>query len=199
MILEFLVWFAIFVFFIALLLLFNYWIYLFRTQDNFSREELVNAPVIIRTELGRLLGGQDRLLRILSFLWGMLGAWALTLLGGFLAPDLSPAPDHASDQVPNYFFQSVLSLFVLHLIWPALKDMSAYGDGGSQSWLHRLFRLDLPFFLSLSIGLAAMNLALWGLYHEMNFFYCILNLSLCLGYASYRLGSEEKKLRDVDH
>ena len=195
MMLEILVWFAIFATFMALLLLFNYWIYLFRTQDSFSREEIINVPRIVQVELGRLLGGQDMPLRVLSFLGGIFVAWALTLLGGFLSPDLSPAPDYASDQVPNYFFQSALSIFILHLIWPAFKDMSASLQ--SQVWLHKLIHLDLPFFLSLSIALGAINLILWGLYHEMHFFYCILNLGLCLSYASYRLGSEEKKLGDA--
>ena len=39
-----------------------------------------------------------------------------------------------------------------------------------------------------------MNLSLWGLYHEMHFLYCITNIVFCLGYASYRLSVEEKKL-----
>ena len=192
MVLELVVWLAVFIPFTALLLLFNYWIYLFRTQDSYSREEIINVPKIVRIEFGRLLSGQDMFLRILSFSGGMLAVWALTLLGGFLSPDLSPAPDHAADQVPNYFFQSGLFLFILHLIWPAFKDVGSRLQG--QPWLQRLSCLDLPFFLSLSLGLAAMNLSLWGLYHEMHFLYCIINISLCVAYASYRLGAEEKKL-----
>lgn len=192
MMLQIFIWLLIFAFFIALVLLLNYWIYLFETRENYSREEIVNVPKILKTELGRLLAGQDMSLRVVSFVGGLFTAWALTFLGGFLAPDLSPAPDYAADQVPNYFFQSGLFLFILHLIWPAFKDISASSQ--KQFWLQGLARLDLPFFISLSVGLAAMNLSLWGLYHEMHFLYCVMNLLLCLGYASYRLRAEEQKL-----
>ncbi len=174
----------------SLLLLVNYWVDLFANQESYNRHELIDLVGILRQEMGRLLGGEDSHLRLASFLAGTFLALVLTLLGGLLSPDLDAAPDYASDQFPNYFFQSVLLVLVLHLIWPALLTQISLSP---DHWSYRLLRLDLPFLLALSVGLATLSLSLWGIYHQLHFLYCLGNLGFCLVYAGYRLRVEEKK------
>ncbi len=138
-----------------------------------------------------LIGKERQYLGLLMFVSGIFIAFAFTALGGLLSPDLSPAPDYASDQLANYFFQSFLLLLALHFIWPVILDMTK--DSSSSSWLHAFLMQDQAFFLALSCALAAMNCTLWGIYHEMRFSFTCSNSILCLAYAGFRLRMGSKK------
>ena len=186
MIFDFIIWFFVFSFLLALILVLNYYIFLFRSRENVNRKEVFPIHKIVYNELGRLLMNKNAAPRLISFLLGILCVWMLTLLGGFLAPDLSIAADYAASQIPNYFFQSVIFVLILHLFWPALMETVPL----QTRIMKDLGNLNFPFLFSLSLGLAAMNISLWGLYHELSFIYCIINASLCLGYGSYRLNLE---------
>ncbi len=192
MFLEFFIWLSVLFFFIALLLLFNYWLYLFHNKESYTRQEIFDISKILLNEASRLFNSNDRTFRILIFTSGIFTGLALSALGGILSPNLSKAPDYAASQLPNYFFQSVLFLFILHLIWPSVRNLRLYRK--EMNWLWQFGKLELLYFFGLGTSLAAINMTLWGIYHEMHFLYVVLNATLCLGYVSYRLRAEEKKV-----
>ncbi len=189
MIFDFFIWILCFLFFNLVILLLNYWTFLFSSQEKFSKGELIGIPSILRQEIKRLLGGEYSWIRCLNFFFGVLTSWILTLLGGLFSPDSGNIPDHASAEVPNYFFQSILFLLILHLMKPSLKEIEF--NENRHSFLYHFLSCELLFFLGLSIALPSITIVLWGIYHKMNFLFCLINLILCLSYAFYRLRREE--------
>ena len=68
----------------------------------------------------------------------------------------------------------------------SLKDL-AESQGGRQGFFYKLVDSEVMFFFGLSCSLAAVNISVWGTYHEMNFMFCFINMWICLFYAGYRL------------
>lgn len=190
MFIELLVWATIFGIFVGVILVLDYWGHLLREQDSYTRDELIDLYRIILRQFENLTARGDSSLNYLSLLGGVAVAWILTLFGGLLSPDITVAPDHAEDQIPNYFFQSILFPLILHIVWPAMKDV-ANDQGGPDGIPGRLMATELPFFFSLTVALGAINLAAWGVYHHMSFLFCSINAGLCFVYAGYRLHSAE--------
>jgi hypothetical protein len=184
---EILVWAALLGIFAAVVLVLDYWGRLLRQQDSYSRDELVDFYRIILRQVEALTGRGDSGLNYLSLAAGVGMAWLLALFGGVLSPDVSLAPDHAEDQIPNYFFQSILFLAILHIVWPSLKDVASDQGGGPDGIASRLLATDAPFFFSFAIALGAINLTEWGVYHQMSFLFSAINAGLCFVYAGYRL------------
>ncbi|MBI3395557.1 MAG: hypothetical protein HY042_06970 [Spirochaetia bacterium] len=192
--LEIIVWVILFSIFAGIVLVLNYWANLFRSQEQYTRDELLDFVRIIMDQIQRLTTQHGNpALNFGSLACGIGAAWLLTLFGGLVSPAAPPHPDHASAQIPNYFFQSALFLMILHVVWPSLKDM-AVGRGGPDSLLFRIVDTEVPFFFGLSVGLASINIAVWGVFHEMNFLFSLVNALVCLGYAFFRLTglSEER-------
>ena len=185
----FIIWCVIFPILAGIVLIVQYWADLIRSRDQYTRDELVDLAHILPEQLDRLTGTRDR---AMSLFLGVGAAWLLTLFGGLVSPDVSPAPDYASGQIPNYFFQSILFPAILHLIWPSLRE-TAQGYGGGIA--AKLVQAEIPFLFGLTAALAAVSLTVWGVYHEMGFFFCALNMLACMAYAGYRLGHA----RDEDH
>ncbi len=182
--LGFIVWCVIFPVLTGIVLVVQYWANLLRNQDRYSREELVDFAAILPAQLDRLIGRQNRGTNILGIVSGAVAAWFLTLFGGLVSPDVTPSPDYAAGQIPNYFFQSILFPAILHLIWPSLREMAHDYGGGIVS---RLVQAEVPFLFGMTLALAAVSLTVWGVYHEMSFFFCIINMVACMAYAGYRL------------
>ena len=180
----FVIWCVLFPILTGIVLVVQHWSFLIRTRDQYSRDELVGLAQILPAQLERLTGVRNRGTNILGFFLGVTAAWLLTLFGGLVSPDVSPAPDYASGQIPNYFFQSILFPAILHLIWPSLRETAQdYGTsiGGN------LVQAEVPFLFGLTTALAAVSLTVWGVYHEMGFFFCALNMLACMVYAGFRL------------
>ena len=134
-------------------------------------------------ERKRLLSGK-RPWAYISYCCGLAGAWLLTGVGAALSLDISAAPDLASDQLSNYFFQSFLILLALHLLEQNFTD---WRKRNQEQVFAKLLDASLFFFTALASALAAINLTVWLLYQETHFLYCIMNSVLCLSYAYYRL------------
>lgn len=187
MILELIVWLILLSICGGIALVFDYWLQLFRRKDSYDREELIDFVYILQRQFELLTSRGDATLNYLGLVSGLGVAWLLTLFGGLLSPDQTAmSPDHAENQVPNYFFQSILFVGVLHAIWPSMREF-AQDRGGPDGFLARLLDTELPFFFALCVTLASISLSLWGVYHEMNFLFCLVNAALCIAYAMYRL------------
>lgn len=191
-ILDFIVWLILFLVLAGIVLVLNYWVYLFQHQDNYSRDELLDFYNIIMNELRRLMGQDDPAINYASAGVGVATAIGLALLGGVFVNDLMAIPDYAEPQAANYFFQSILFVVVLHLVWPSIRDM-AMDQGG---FLLRLTDSEIPYFFGLSVGLAAFNLMVWGVHNEMNFFFCVGNMLACLVYGGYRVNTLEQYMAE---
>ncbi|MCR9141305.1 MAG: hypothetical protein NXI24_03575 [bacterium] len=190
MFIEILVWATLLGVFAGVVLVLDYWGHLLREQDSYTRDELIDLYRIILRQFENLTSRGETALNYLALLSGIAVAWALTLFGGLLSPDITIAPDHAEDQIPNYFFQSILFPLILHIVWPSMKDVAS-DQGGPDGFLSRLLATELPFFFSLTIALGAINLAVWGVHHHMSFIFCAINAGLCFIYAGYRLHTAE--------
>lgn len=191
MFIEILVWATLFGTFASVVLVLDYWSHLLREQDSFTRDELIDLYRINLRQFENLTSRGEAGLNYLAIGGGIAVAWALTLFGGLLSPDITIAPDHAEDQIPNYFFQSILFLLILHIVWPSMKDLAS-DQGGPDGILGRLLATELPFFFSLAIALGTINLAVWGVHHHMSFMFCAINAGLCFVYAGYRLHTAEQ-------
>lgn len=185
------VWLIVFGIMFGVVLIVQYWSQLIRSRDQYTRDDLIDFAHIVPQQLDLLLGTRDRATSILGLVLGIGSAWLLTLFGGLVSPDVSPAPDHASGQVPNYFFQSILFPFILHVVWPSLRE-AAEGYGGPDGIPSRLLRAEVPFLIGLTIALGSVSITMWGTYHEMNFLFCGINLGACLAYAGYRLDQPDR-------
>ncbi len=185
---EIIVWLTIFAIFAGVILVLDYWGGLVRSKDTYTRDELLNFMDILLRQVERLTGRRgDPGPAYIMFGAGILIAWVLTLFGGLLSPNVMPhAPDHAENQVPNYFFQSILFLVILHVVWPSLRD-TALDQGGPDGFPARLASAETPFFFGLAVALGAINLTTWGVYHEMTFLFASINAGLCFIYGGYRL------------
>lgn len=195
MIIELFVWVILFGIFAGVVLVLDYWGHLLREQETYSRDELIDFYRIIMRQFENLTGRGETGLNYLALGGGIAVAWVLTLFGGLLSPDITMAPDYAEDQIPNYFFSSILFLLILHIVWPSIKDVAA-DQGGPDGILSRLLATETPFFFAFAVALGAMNLTVWGVYHHMSFLFCAINAVLCFVYAGYRLHTAEKPYDD---
>ncbi len=187
--LEFVVWLVLFTVVGGIVLFVRYWYELINRRDSYTRDELVDFVFILVEELKRLTTRSgETAYNYGALVFGIASAWVLTLFGGLVSPGTAGMPDHASSQVTNYFFQSVLSVGILHLIWPSFRD-SVGGQGGPAA---QLLRAEVPYFFGLAVGLGALNLTLWGVYHDMNFLFCFTNMVACAAYAGWRLQGQEE-------
>ena len=196
MIIELLVWSTLLCIFAGVILVLDYWGHLLREQDSYRRDELIDFYRILLRQFESLTARGDTALSYASIGAGIAVAWALTLFGGLLSPDITMAPDHAEDQIPNYFFQSILFLFILHIVWPSLKDV-AMDQGGPHGMPARLVNTETTFFFGLAVALGAINLTMWGVYHHQSFLFCSINAGLCFVYAGYRLHTAERFAGDA--
>jgi len=183
---EIIVWIVLFNWLVGVVLTLQYWAELFRSKESYTRDELLDFIHIIPDRLKRL-AGDEMGSSIMAFLTGITGAWLLALLGGVFSEHVaSGVPDHAQGSIPNYFFQSALFVFVLHVAWPSFKDF-AMDRGGEQGIFYKILSTEIPFFVGLSVCIASINLTAWGVYHEMSFLFCITDIIVMLGYAGYRI------------
>ena len=186
MVLEILVWALMAGLFLCGLLLFQYYQFLFDSQEDFQRDELLGLRSILVEEFREFIGKDTSQLSYLSLAVGALFAWLLCLIGGILSLSTGPTPGHASGSPPNYFFQSALILLVGHLTLPALRK-----NAGALT--QTLLSKDDHFLVSLAVSLAALNFMLWGIYHDTLFLYALANGGLSLAYAAYRLEKYRKE------
>ncbi len=182
--LTFVVWLILLWLFTGLALLLRYWIDLFRSREEYTRPEILDLATILQGEMGRLTPPGGKLHSLLSFAGGVLVVWFLALLGGLVSPDLSTTPDLAENHLPNYFFQSLLILPLLQLIWPLLKDLNR---GNGPGPLSLFLKTELSLFFGAAVTLVALNFTLWGVYHQMSFLFVLLNSLASMGYLLYRL------------
>lgn len=183
MIWELVVWLIFFGFFLGAILVVHYWYDLLRTRDQYRREELIDIGRILQDRFLDLMGRGDALMNYAGLLVGVAVAWLLTLIGGFFSQSQPGMADHASGQITNYFFQSALFPAILHITWPSLRDVFEQQGGP----LRRLLDAENLLFIGLTVGLAAVHVATWGVYHHMNFLWNLGNMCLCLVYAGYRV------------
>jgi hypothetical protein len=184
---QILVWIIFYLFFMGAVLVVEYWVRLFRERDEYRRDELIDFPNIIRERLLYFSGG-----KFSGYLAMALGAgtgWFLTLFGGLVSPGSARLPDYATGEITNYFFQSFLFIGILHVTWPSLIEVLRERQ---ISLIDDFMESEVLFFMGLSCALAAMNISIWGVYHDMSFLYCLVNLLICLAYAGYRLQQFEE-------
>lgn len=196
--LDVFVWLILFLLFSGLALLFHYWYELISGREEYTRNELVGFAKILPGQFKKLTEQGDKILNFISLGVGIIVAWLLTLFGGLVSPDVSRAPDFASDQIPNYFFQSFLFPGILHLVWPAFREIISTNID-KENVISKLLKSDLPFFFTLCAALPAINFAVWGIYHEFSFLYCLINSAACLAYIGFRLhqGLKEKAESEI--
>ncbi|MCE9599667.1 MAG: hypothetical protein K8S54_17035 [Spirochaetia bacterium] len=193
---EIIVWIILFSILMGVVLVLQYWSELIRAKENYTKDELLDFLQIIPDRLRRLAGQEELGLAIMALVSGIAVAWLLTLLGGVFAENIAAdIPDHAEGSVPNYFFQSALFVFVLHIAWPSFKEF-ALDRGGESGVLFRVLSTEIPFFVALSVTIASINLTSWGVYHSMSFLFCFPDIILLLVYAGYRIDSMDKDFPD---
>lgn len=194
MIWELIVWSIVFFFFLSAVIVVHYWYDLLRTRDQYRREELIDLQRIIQDRFFDLMGRGDAVMNYAGLGVGVGVAWVLTLLGGLFSPGHPSIVDHATDQIPNYFFQSALFPAILHITWPSLREFFMQQGGPAE----RLLDSENLFFIGLTIALAAVHVAVWGVYHDMNFLWNAANMGLCLLYAGYRVDLALNQEIDID-
>jgi hypothetical protein len=184
---EIIVWIVVFNILMGIVLVVQYWAELVRAQESYTRDELLDFLHIIPERLKRLARDEELGLGIGSLIAGIAAGWLLTLLGGLFSENISAdVPDFAEGGVPNYFFQSALFVFVIHIAWPSFKDF-ALDRGGEEGMFFRILSTEIPFFVGLAVCIAAVNLTSWGVHHEMSFLFCLADIIILLGYAGYRI------------
>ena len=179
--LDLLVWIILFSIFAGVVVVVHYWVGLFQERDQYTRNELLDFYTIIRGEIDRVIDPDEPMAGYLAIGLGVVSGWALALLGGLFSPGMH----YGSGHFTNYFFQSPFFALVMHIAWPSMKELAI--DRGQDNFLGRLLDSEVPYFYGLCTTLAALNLGLWGIYHEMSFLFCLPNAILLLGYAGYRL------------
>jgi len=140
----FLVWIILFFILFWVVIVVSYWEKLLRSKDVYTREELIYFLQIFDIQL-RKMNPEHSILGYIMFSFGVLIAWLLTLFGGLISPDTGPEPDYASNEMANYFFQSALFVFMLHIVWPSLKFFLE--ERFAPQILIDLMNQDKPFFL----------------------------------------------------
>ncbi|MBL8021840.1 MAG: hypothetical protein JNM27_19355 [Leptospirales bacterium] len=195
---EIIVWIILFSILMGVVLVLQYWSELVRSKETYSRDELLDFLRIIPDRLKRLAGKEELGLAIMAIVSGIAVGWLLTLLGGVFAENVAAdVPDHAEGSVPNYFFQSALFVFVLHIAWPSFKEF-ALDRGGEDGMFFRVLSTEIPFFVGLAVTIASINLTSWGVYHEMSFLFCFPDIIILLAYAGYRIDSMSADFPDDD-
>ncbi len=194
MIWELIVWSIFLFFFLSAVIVVHYWYDLMRSRDQYRREELIDFQRIIQDRFFDLMGRGDTAMNYAGLATGIGLAWFLTMLGGLFSPGHPSIPDHATDQIPNYFFQSALFPIILHIVWPSLRDI-AEQQGGPFA---RLVAAEHAFFIGLAVALSAIYVAVWGVFHDVSFLWNLLNLGACLGYAGYRVDLALRQSMDID-
>lgn len=188
---EIIVWVILFSILMGVVLVVQYWADLMRQKESYTREELLDFIRIIPDRLQKLAGKDELAMAIAALAAGIVAAWLLTLLGGLFSENVvADVPDHAEAGVPNYFFQSALFVFVLHIAWPSFKDF-ALDRGGEEGMLFKILSAELPFFVGLSVTIASINLTCWGVFHEMTFLFVLPDMLILLVYAGYRIDQVE--------
>jgi hypothetical protein len=184
----FLVWIILFFILFWVVIVVSYWEKLLRSKDVYTREELIYFLQIFDIQL-RKMNPEHSILGYIMFSFGVLIAWLLTLFGGLISPDTGPEPDYASNEMANYFFQSALFVFMLHIVWPSLKFFLE--ERFAPQILIDLMNQDKPFFTGLSITLPSISLACWGMYHQIHFLFVLINGVILLTYAAYQIQREK--------
>ncbi len=184
---EIIVWVILFSILMGVVLVVQYWAELVRAKETYTRDELLDFLHIIPERLQRLARKEELGLAIGALGAGIAAGWVLTLMGGLFSENvIKDVPDHAEAGVPNYFFQSALFVFVLHIAWPSFKDF-ALDRGGEGGMLFKMLSAEVPFFVGLAVTIASINLTCWGVYHEMTFLFVLPDLLILLGYAGFRI------------
>ncbi len=186
---EWIVWIILFFTMAGCVLVVRYWISLMREKDSYHRDELIDFPSILLREANAL--SPDGISGFLAAAGGVGLAMLLTLLGGLLSPDTGPEPDWTASQMPNYFFQSALSVLIFHLAWPSFRTIAE--DSFAPSFLRTFLEQEDAFFWGMSVALAAFNLTAWGVEHRISFFFVLINGLLLLVYAGYRLNLSRER------
>ncbi len=181
---ELIAWIFLTILLFAVTLLLHYWSELFSEQEQYTRSEILGIPAIFKHELAGLLDHGQVVFQVASLAAGIAFSWFLVLLGGLAAPDGGIIPDHATESLSNYFFQSVLILPIIHGIWPFIKDL---GIGSPSSLPALISRTEMAFFTAVSCSLAAIPLSIWGVYHQTSFLFSLFNAVIAISYAVIRL------------
>lgn len=205
--LELLIWIILYSILTGIVVMVRYWYALFQDKDRYRRSELIDFPTILTDEFLAFLKKPDIMYSAMALGAGIAVAWLLALFGGLVSPGTARIPDFASNEMPNYFFQSALSILIFHLAWPSFKELAEPGTP-----VHKFVKSEVAFFMGLAPGLAAMNLMVWGVHHDISFMYMVINLWICLLYAGFRLQQHrmqydtedgmplyEDDLTDADH
>lgn len=185
---EFIIWLIFFFLMGAMVLTARYWMTLFQSKDQYSKNELLDLGNILMTQINRKLIKEEPVLNLLAYTLGAILAWILTLFGGLVSPNDTSAPDFAANALPNYFFQSFFILPLIHLTWPYLKDLAPQRiEGDPVTLIHKILVTEPALFFGLATGLLAINLMVWGVYHEISFLYVALNGIVIFSYIIYLL------------
>ena len=182
--LFFISWLILFLILSALALFINYWSSLFVHQDTYTREELLDPVRILRTESSIFLEGGRGLINGLAMILAPVVLWIFAGLGGLLSPDYSEVPDFAENTAANLFFQSILLPLLFYFLFPVIRDLTS---GQPSSIPGRMYAHRIPFLLVLSHALAALNLAVWGVYHQTYFLTGLLDGSLAFLFSLFLL------------
>lgn len=192
--LEIVTWVILFSILAGCVIMIRYWIDLLKIKDNYQRNELIDFPRILWQETQSL--SKEPTSAVVAAISGIILAFLLAMLGGLLSPDTGPEPDWASAAMPNYFFQSAISVLVFHLAWPSFKSMAH--DSFAPDFLTSLLESDDIFFGALSISLATFSLTAWGVHHQMAFLFVLVNGLLLLFYAGYRFNLARENSNDFN-
>jgi hypothetical protein len=184
-VLEFFVWFFLFLLLGAGLLFLDEWLMLFQSRNTYEKHELLDYRTILIRKLNQIF--LDPIPSLTAFLTGILLAWFFVWIGGLPAPDATEAVDWAEDSWSNYFFQSAIMVFMLHFIWPALEDVKA-GE-----FLSHYFQATIPLFSGLGLSLVSVQITSWGVHHNISFLFMLINSLLILAYLRYRLSKLHTK------
>ncbi len=187
----FFVWFILFFILFWIVMVVSYWEKLIRSKDIYSKEELVYFHKILLEQLEKM-NPKHSILGYIAFFFGIIVAWFLTLFGGLISPDTGIEPDFASNEMANYFFQSALFVFILHLILPSLKMYLE--DHFAPDIFIKFLEHDKAFFTGLSITLVSITLTSWGIYHQISFLFVLINGIILLSYAAYQIQREKENI-----
>lgn len=184
----FIVWIIIFSIFLWIVLVIPYWENLIRTKEMYTKEELISFFQIYNHQLQKM-NPNHSVLGYIAFFSGIFVAWSLTLIGGFISPDRGKEFDFASNEMANYFFQSGLFVFILHIVWPSMK--SYFEENFAPDILIKFLENDKAFFTGLATALPSISVSNWGVYHELSFLFVFINSVILLTYAAYQVQREK--------